>query len=94
MQCILEVFSLLCSFEYTKLKSKYTQGGGRVQSYAVVIIATPLEDADLNFQNVSLPHIPKRIYQDTVTTVVRGSLQASFFNLTTLPQGSSSNLKL
>ena len=64
-----------------------SQGGRLVQSYKAVIIATPLEHADLTFQEVSLPHIPRRAYQDTVTTVIRGSLQASFFNVTTLPQG-------
>ena len=63
------------------------QDGSRAGVYAAVVIATPLEQTELTFEGLALPPIPRRVYQDTVTTIVRGRLRASFFNMTDLPEG-------
>jgi hypothetical protein len=55
--------------------------------YAAVILAAPLEQSELEFINLALPKIPKRLFQTTVTTIVRGKLQASFFKVQAVPEG-------
>ena len=55
--------------------------------YAAVVLAAPLEQSQLQFSGFEPPSIPTRKYQTTVTTIVRGSLAPSFFNVATVPPG-------
>ena len=63
------------------------QGGDEMGPYAAVILASPLEQSSLNIKGIAWPVVPAREYQTTVTTIVRGKLMASFFNVTVLPEG-------
>lgn len=62
----------------------------KTDPYRAVVIATPLEQARIDFVGMLLPKIPERVYQDTVTTIVRARLRASYFNVTEVPQGEAS----
>ena len=62
--------------------------GERAGPYAAVILAAPLEQSNLSKAGFEMPFIPKRHYQTTVTTLVRGSLRASYFELAKAPDGS------
>ena len=57
--------------------------------FDAVVIATPLEQANLSFQGHTLPQLPARKYQRTVTTFVRGVLRPSAFGESETPQGGS-----
>ena len=57
--------------------------------FDAVVIATPLEQANLSFQGHTLPQLPARRYQRTVTTYVRGTLRPSAFGESEMPQGGS-----
>ena len=57
--------------------------------FDAVVIATPLEQADLSFLGHTLPQLPARKYQRTVTTFVRGALRPSAFGESKTPQGAS-----
>ena len=52
-----------------------------------VVVAAPLEQAKLEFAGFEPPRLPHRTYQRTVTTYVRGVLNASFFGEAELPRG-------
>jgi len=51
----------------------------KVGPYAAVILAAPLEQCDLKLIGLEALFIPKRRYQTTVTTIVRGRLRATYF---------------
>ena len=57
--------------------------------FDAVVVATPLEQANLSFQGYALPQLPARKYQRTVTTYVRGVLRPSAFGESSTPQGGS-----
>lgn len=57
--------------------------------FDAVVIATPLEQANLSFQGHTLPQLPARKYQRTVTTYVRGTLRPSAFGESKMPRGGS-----
>eukprot|EP00884_Botryococcus_braunii_P013711 jgi/Botrbrau1/22340/Bobra.0002s0018.1 len=52
--------------------------------FDAVVIATPLEEAGLEFIGVDLPYIPPRKYRHTVTTVVHGRLSSAYFGVSSL----------
>lgn len=49
--------------------------------FDAVVVAAPLEFAGLRFEGVELPRIPARKFQQTITTLVRGSVRPSYFGL-------------
>jgi hypothetical protein len=53
----------------------------QVQEYDAVIIAAPLEQANISFAGLQLPHMPARKFQQTVTTYVQGVLDPAYFGL-------------
>lgn len=57
--------------------------------FAAVVIATPLEFSNIDFESVEMPHIPARKFQSTVSTFVRGALNGSYFGLNQAPKGMS-----
>ena len=55
--------------------------------YDAVVLAAPLEQAALEFEGVQLPPLPARTFQRVVTSVVRGSLDADYFHVASVPPG-------
>jgi hypothetical protein len=53
----------------------------QVQEYDAVIIAAPLELANISFSGLQLPPLPARKYQATVTTYLQGVLDPAYFSL-------------
>ena len=49
--------------------------------YDAVIIATPLAESGIEITGITLPIIPRRKYQTTVVTIVRGAVRPAFFGL-------------
>lgn len=49
--------------------------------YDAVIIAAPLGDSGIKISGVTLPIIPRRDYQTTVVTIVKGAVRPTFFGL-------------
>lgn len=56
-------------------------------TYSAVVIATPLELTNIEFEGLDLPHLPARKYQSTISTFVRGHLKGSYFGQQKAPQG-------
>jgi prenylcysteine oxidase/farnesylcysteine lyase len=63
---------------------------GSTQAFDVVVVATPLEAAGLEFQGLDLPTVPSRKYQQTVTTIVKGDVRPSYFGLASMDYGECS----
>ncbi|KAK9809372.1 hypothetical protein WJX73_009603 [Symbiochloris irregularis] len=57
--------------------------------YDAVMVATPLEQANIQFEGFDPPPLPPRKYQRTVTTLVSGRLQPTYFGVAALPPGES-----
>lgn len=55
--------------------------------FAAVVIATPLELSGIEFEGLQLPHIPPRKFQSTISTFVRGCLNATYFGVKQPPRG-------
>ena len=50
-------------------------------------MAVPLELAGIEIEDFELEKLPLREYQQTVTTLVQGSLRPSYFGVRVLPKG-------
>lgn len=55
--------------------------------FAAVVIAAPLEFSSIGFEGLQLPHIPPRKFQSTISTFVRGRLNATYFGVKQPPRG-------
>ena len=68
-----------------------TVGCGHVQvvhgPYDAVVVAAPLEQANITFKGIQLPHMPPRKYQSTISTFIRGKLDPKYFHRTQVPPG-------
>ena len=55
--------------------------------YDAVLVAVPLELANITIGGFQLPDLPMRAYQTTVTTLVQGRLRPEYFGVQALPRG-------
>lgn len=67
--------------------------GMNTHSYDAVLVAVPLELANLTITCVEHRALPVRQYQRTVTTLVKGRLRPSYFGVQEVPKGTSLALR-
>jgi len=51
------------------------------ESFDIVVIATPLEIANIELEGIDIPQLTKRPFQTTHVTVVEGHLSKKYFNM-------------
>jgi hypothetical protein len=61
--------------------------GSPARLYDAVLVAVPLELANITISGVKHKVLPLRSYQRTVTTLVSGRLSPSYFGVEELPKG-------
>ena len=60
--------------------------------YDAVVVATPLERANLLLTGFDMPKVPPREFKRTITTIVAGILRPSYFGVQSMPEGAQSAL--
>ena len=54
-----------------------------------MLVAVPLELTNITISGADHTHLPRRLYQRTVATLVRGRLRPSYFGVEQMPKGVS-----
>ena len=57
--------------------------------YDAVLVAVPLELTNITISGADHTGLPRRVYQRTVATLVRGRLRPSYFGVQQVPKGVS-----
>ena len=57
--------------------------------YYAVLVAVPLELTNITMSGADHTGLPRRVYQRTVATLVRGRLRPSYFGVEQVPKGVS-----
>ena len=63
--------------------------GSHSGSYDAVLLAVPPELTDITISGAEHADLPRRAYQRTVATLVRGCLRPSYFGVKQVPMGVS-----
>ena len=58
-------------------------------NYDAVLVAVPLELTNITISGAERTGLPRRVYQRTVATLVRGRLRPAYFGVEEVPKGVS-----
>jgi len=61
----------------------FAEGGQNsvTEPYDIVVVAVPMQLANISFEGIALPRIPRREYKQVVVTIIRGVPRPTFFGL-------------